>query len=366
MNNKRKQLMIISGGLGSGGLDRVVSNIANYYTANNWSVVILCMLDKPEKIFVDLNEHISVEWANPKSMKLNPVSKYLRVLKWIRFIRKNLKSYLPDAVLCMTFKIGSLAMLAKPKKCSARFTVREISDPKSIARSKFMNWITFSICKKIDSFIFQTDWERKCCPKSIQCKGEVIPNPVNLNVFCDLSEKKEKRIVTMGRLLNKQKRHFVLFDAAKIFLEKHPDYVFEVYGTGPDYEKDVKYLEQLNLTDHVLLKGAVKGVHQIIKNASCFVITSEYEGMSNALLEAFLMGIPCVTSDWPGASEIVSDGTSGLIFKRGNSKQLAEQIDYIISNQTAAKMYSLNAQSQYSKYEINNVMNSYSKVINGK
>lgn len=363
---KKKKLMIISGGLGSGGLDRVVSNIANFYADKGWSVVVLCMLDRPKEIFVDLRSNVDVEWANPKSMKLNAINKYIRVFSWIRFIRKNLLRYSPDAVLCMTFKIGSLAMLAKPRRCHSRFTVREISDPKSVARSPLMNFITFRICRKIDAFIFQTDWERQCCPKYIQNKGTVIPNPVILKTFCDLSIKKENRVVTMGRLLNKQKNHFVLFDAVKEFSNSRQDYLFEIYGTGPDYLEDEKYVQKKSISNLIEFKGAIKNVHEAIKNAACFVITSEYEGMSNALLEAFLMGIPCITSDWPGATEIVTHGVDGLVFKRGDYKQLCSHIEFLIDNPDIALQFSKRAQSLYSKYELTTIMEKYSRVINGE
>lgn len=362
---ENKKLIIITGNLGSGGLERITSNIARRYSKKGWRVRILTLLDMADEPFVDIDESIEIVKFNKfSSRKLDKLSKILLINKWIKFIEDQFNDFVPSNVLCMTLKIASLALKAKKRtKLNFRIVLREISDPKSPSRSQLENHICFKIAKDIDGIIFQTEWEKKCYPKIMQDKGSVIPNPVSVNI---VANRKNKTFVTMGRLCLEQKAQNVLIDAFYKFHQFYPEFKLEIYGEGPDKVKVTEMIKNYGLSDYIILCGARKDVHERISESFAFILTSVYEGLSNALVEAMLIGLPCISSDWPGVEDVIKHNTNGLIFPRGNAEKLCECMKYLVENQYETNTMAENGKNQKEYYSFENVFPKYEKIIEGE
>lgn len=344
--NKKKSLMLVTGGLGSGGLERIVTNVANHYAKKGWNVSILLLLEST--VFRPLEPSIKLYSFN----KSTHSHKWTRMPAWIRFIKRHIKIEHPEIIVAMTFKIGAMVRMACKDK-TARIIVRETNDPQ--IRNKFVNKITDYFVKKCDGIIFQTEWERLCHSKNCQKIGRIIVNPVDIPASASFP--KRKAIVTMGRLV-KQKNHDILIRAFAIVHKKYPDYVLEIYGQGSleDNERLLNVIKEEKIENVVKLMGAHQNVHDCIRDAEMFVLTSEHEGLSNALLEAWLMGIPCITSDWNGASEVITDHINGLIVKKRDISALASAMEYYIEHPEIAEEFTVKAKTFALKYDINCVM----------
>lgn len=354
MNKKtnNKTIMFITGSLGGGGLERIVSNVSNHYAKKGWNVIILLLL-APD-VFYKIDDRIKI--ISMSNKKIN--GRFINVIPWIHFIRKNINTYNPSHIVTMTFKMGSLTRIACRNK-NTRIIVREINDPS--VRSKLMNKITDHYVGKCDGIIFQTEWEKQCHSKKCQKIGKIIVNPVLIPEKA--SEIKNNVIVTTGRLDLKQKSYDELIEAFSIVQKKYPDVTLELYGDGPDADNLKEMVKRLNLEKFVIFKGMQKNVHSKIASASMFVLSTKYEGLSNSLLEAFLMGIPCISSNWNGADEIIDNMKNGLLYDKGNYKQLAECIIYYIENYDIALQFANNAMNNIGKYDINNVIKQWESLI---
>lgn len=353
--------MIVTGSLGAGGIEKVTSRIANYYLDKNYEVVICCLLGGKDKVFIPLDSKIKVIFFESQA---KCKSKLLLAFKWVPFLKKLFSSERPDFVLAMTLKIGALCSLAKGKK-KIRITFRETSDPKSKVRNRCLDKILSFLCKRIDGVIFQTEWEKSCYPKYIQKKGCVIPNPVSVDTYWQ-ENSESKKIVTMGRLTNLQKRHDILIEAFSIFLKNNPNYTLTIYGGGEDKEKDEELIAKLKLKDSIFLAGPRKNVHSQIVDATMFILTSDYEGLSNALAEALLMGIPCISSDWPGCAEIISHGENGFLYKRQDKVELAKLMGEIANNKDLRNTFSLNSKKLKERFDPGATLSRYAEVIEGQ
>ena len=157
----------------------------------------------------------------------------------------------------------------------------------------------------------------------------ILPNPVS--VECERKKKTRKRIVAVGRLAL-QKNHAMLIRAFRRFRQTHPEYTLSIYGSGGEgainpfnQEKPLRRLvAELELQESVFFEGSSTRVHYEIADAEFFVLSSDYEGLSNALLEAMTMGFPCVSTDCEGSTDVIENGVNGLLVPRGDEDALLD------------------------------------------
>ncbi|MCR4769936.1 MAG: glycosyltransferase [Bacteroidaceae bacterium] len=162
----------------------------------------------------------------------------------------------------------------------------------------------------------------------------VIPNPVvaKTEKFELLPiEQRKNVIVSLGRLDIFQKRQDILIKAFAKFLKGHPDYRLELYGDGPDEGKLKELVVMLGLSDSVIFGGITNHSLQILNKAKFFVLSSDFEGIPNALLEAMSIGLPCISTKCrPGGAEyLIQDGVNGLLIEAGNVDALCQSMNKI-------------------------------------
>lgn len=356
------KLLLITGSLGTGGLERISCFVANYFIKKGWDVDILALFEKEDgskKVFNYLEKKVKIHYFTGNFDPLN--NKKKAIFPWIKLIKNTINLVKPDSILCMTFKIGSLAAIAAPRY-REKITVREINDPKASGRSQFSNKITELFCRKIKSVIFQTQWEQSCYGATIRKKGAVIPNPITIN--CDkVGTYQHNTFFTMSRLLIKQKRQDVLIQAFKKAHDLDNTLFLEIYGSGPDKDILDKIINDLNCNAFIKICKPIPNIHDTIINHRGFIITSDYEGMSNALLEAYCLGIPCISSDWPGVNDIITHNLDGMIYKRQDVEELVRYILLIAHSHEKCSEITSNAIKNKVKFETENIMEQYFSII---
>ena len=117
----------------------------------------------------------------------------------------------------------------------------------------------------------------------------IIPNPIGINNLPKRDNEIKNTIVGVGRL-SSQKNFALLINAFFRVEKEFPEYTLEIYGEGDERRVLEDQIEKLGLTAKVALKGAQKGVLEEIKSAKLFVLSSDFEGFPNALLEGMGIG----------------------------------------------------------------------------
>ena len=186
---------------------------------------------------------------------------------------------------------------------------------------KWMYRVTCLVNTLADDIVFQSEYVRQMYSGRIRRHGHVIPNPINLDVKA-ASERKH-RIVTMGRL-NFQKNHRLLIRSFGRFHTDFPDYTLSVYGDGELKDELSALIADLGLQKYVFLEGNRVDVHECIRDAEMFVLSSDFEGLSNALLESMTMGIACISTACEGSMDVIHNGKNGLLVPIGDEEKLAE------------------------------------------
>lgn len=211
--------------------------------------------------------------------------------------------------------------------------------------------------------IFQTEEARDYFSKRIQRHSVVIPNPVKDNLPDADRNNVKKRIVTLGRLVP-QKNHMMLIKAFSLFEVTHGDYELVIYGRGEteDAKKNLlKYIEALGAKNRVTIKDPIDNVHDDIKGSAMFVLSSDYEGVSNALLECLAMGLPCISTDCPcgGSRMLIKDGDNGLLVPVGDAEELCKAMERMADDKVFADRCGNNAKKIKQIYGVKKIMGRY-------
>ena len=125
---------------------------------------------------------------------------------------------------------------------------------------------------------------------NLESRVSVIPNPITFrnDVSSDLNSKK---IISVGRL-TLPKSFSSLIRAFRLVANEHPDWILEIYGEGVQRQELQDVIERLDLSNNVYLKGYTSQVQQKMLEASCFVMSSKFEGFGLVLIEAMQCGLP--------------------------------------------------------------------------
>lgn len=351
-NKNTKKIAFIIGSMGGGGAERVISILANSYAEKGWKVDIIMLLH--DCCCYNLNNAI-----NLKPICNENKSRIRQLPIWIRSIRNYVTENKPYIIVSFVARINIITILSciGLDQC---IIVSERNDPKLDGRSILVRIATHLLYPFADCVIFQTQWARSCFSSRIQKQSKIIPNPIHVTV--DASQTKKKKIVAVGRLA-KQKNHVMLINAFKKVYERYPDYKLYIYGEGDLRETLTEQVQQLNLEESVFLPGKVSNVHEEIKDAEFFVLSSNYEGLSNALLEAMMMGLPCISTDCAGSNEVIENEKNGLLVPVGDTNKLAKAMKRLIDDKNLAEKLGKNAKLSSKQYSAEKVIDKWEKVI---
>lgn len=219
----------------------------------------------------------------------------------------------------------------------AKIIVSERNDPRNFQGKAIIKVASRFLMRRADGFVFQTK-DASDFYKRFQNKSTVIPNPVAdvpmIRQRLSNAERK-KRIVTAGRLVP-QKNHEMLIHAFSMVSKDYPDYCLMIFGEGNLKESLESLAVRLGVQDRVFFPGSVNDVHEQIIDAELFVLSSDFEGMPNALMEAMAMGLTSISTDCPcgGPRDMIEDGVNGYLIPVGDQEACARAIRAALSDKT--------------------------------
>ena len=282
----------------------------------------------------------------------------------IKKVRDICKEWKPDVVISFYNDLCALTALAITG-LHIPLIYSERNDP-SRTNQRWIDRLYRKIVEHMaDKIVFQTAGAQRCYPKSVQEKSTVILNPVNTNGFpshdfsCEKSE-----IVSVGRL-EVQKNQKLLIDAFELIASDFPEYQLTIYGEGSLRKELEEYIKAKGLQERVFVPGTKKNIQEHIKDASLFVLSSDYEGIPNALIEAMAIGIPCVSTDCSpgGARELIEDGVNGLIVPCGDVSKLSDAMSMMLSRKACAKGYGIEALKIRNKTDVMKISEDWLRYI---
>ncbi len=156
-------------------------------------------------------------------------------------------------------------------------------------------------------------------PDSVRKHCTILPNPIQIS--CVRSIETKHRIVNTARLTPQKNQALLIRAFAELYKNK-PQYTLSIYGEGQSENDLRKLISEKGLESSVILEGRSSHVQDDISDAEIFVLSSDFEGLSNALLEAMMMGFPCISTDCEGATDIIQNEKNGSLIPRGDEDAL--------------------------------------------
>lgn len=313
------KILVVTPGLSGGGAERVACILANALASYGHDVVVAPVYsDRPEyhldsslRVLSCVSGMSGIRGLIDRSNRIKHVLKVERPTVALSFV-------IPEMVYSET--------IFQPVVQTLR------NDPWNEGASKAHKALRDLAFNKAAKVVFQTDGSIEYFTKPIRAKGTVLPNPLNVSClpkWCGNTGSRE--FIAVARL-EQQKNYPMLIEAFAFFSETHPGYTLSIYGEGSQRVELEALIGRLNMGGSVFLRGRSKQVHSCMASAACFVMSSDYEGVSNSMLEALCIGMPCVVTDHSpgGAREYINNGENGLLTKVGDSQDMARALARIV------------------------------------
>lgn len=346
------KIIFVVANMVGGGTERVISLIANYLS--NTGNEIQLLLTAGNKIEYSLKPEIEIiSLGDVTSGKL--VKRVKRLHNMRSYFKKN-----RQAIICSFGVETNLFAVLSSLGLKNKLLISERNDPNKCNYKKLRNIIYHFA----DGLICQTEDAVKCFPLNIQKKTNVIVNPINPQLPEVYMGERKKEICAVGRL-TLQKNYKLLLSSFAIFHKNNSEYILKIFGKGELEEELKREAVKLKIQDSVIFMGFVKEVEKHIRECSLYVLSSDYEGMSNSLMEAMGMGLPVISTDCPigGSRMCIENGVNGFLVPLNDAEEMAQTMRIILENKSLSLRISQQASFVKNKFSVENICKQWLDVI---
>ncbi len=358
MNDKKKYAIVIPS-LSMGGAERVASELANEMIKRNIDVQFV-LLDNDD-VYYKLDKRIDVTFIDYDKNK-NKISRNCFRIKKIRHF---LKENSIDIVISFLTSANFMSILST-MNTKIKVFVSERSNPNVDRKS--IKIIRNILYRMADGCVFQTKEALNIFKGKIRKRSVVIENPIKKGLPQWIDVKKHNEDIVIACRLEKSKNIPMLLDAFSTVKDYNNNCKLLIFGDGPEKYNIQKLVDEKHLRKNVLLMGKDVNWHKKAVNSTVFVLSSDYEGMSNSLLEALSMGMPVVSTDHPigGARALIEDKKNGFLVPIKDSEKMSKRIIEIMDSKKLQINFSKEAIKVNEKLSVERIADKWLDFVNNK
>ena len=358
------KITFVTSTLTSGGAERVISLLANNFAERGYEV-----------------EMIALTSISPDYYTLNPKVRFIHadkvskggLLGELWWFRKHIKKEQPNVVIAFMEAVYEFVLFAL-LGTKVPVISSERKDPATLGPlRKFLRWM---LLPTATAHVVQTQQIKQYYNQRIQKKTHIIYNPVNERVFetshdndddndnpeLKIKDERLNRIISVGRLYPQKNQKMMIEAFAKI-APKFPEWSLVIYGEGHQRKALELLVERLKVKDRVLLPGRCETVIEEVAKSKVFCLSSDYEGMSNAMIEALCVGTPVISTKVSGTDELIHNGENGLLVDIGDTDGLAQAFEKLLSNQELREQLGKEGQKLATQFKTDTIVDQWENLV---
>ena len=346
----------------TGGAQRVMKNLVTYLIDKDYSVILVNDFDIGYKDSFYIPNKVKRVYLRKNNIG-NPITKNIERIVALRELVKREK---PDIILSFLGAPNIRAVLATVG-IGIKKVISVRNDPKyEYGKSVISNLVVNLLFEQVDGCVFQTDDAKSYFSKKLQCKSRVILNPVDKVFFNTKRNEHCQGIVTFGRL-EIQKNHKLLIQAYSNLFKKDKNIEeLYIYGEGSLRGELKKFIYNNKLQNKVHLLGKVSNVAEILSKSKLFVLSSDFEGLPNALMEAMACGAPVISTDCPcgGPKMLIKNTNEGVLVRCNDVKDLEDAIGRVVYDKETLERMSIGARERAKSFEPSKIFSEWEEYLN--
>ncbi len=400
---KNIEIVFVIGNYKNGGVAMRATNLANSFSLKGYKCTLLVTGEVAENTFFNINNNVEIialdeyfkTHSSDLSIKTNlkrrmkiigflkllryitkyfPITdKYIKfIVKWLRYSEKlssylvlNSKSIYIAFGLSYFINLYFAAFFTKVKLIYAERNAPEVEYPRDCKeRNVYLHYV-----KKAKKIIVQTK-NAADFYKNIFDNMVVINNPIKPNLPKRYTGERKKVVVNFCRI-SQQKNLSLLINVFIKFHQKYPDYKLELYGnTVTEQENELKtelqaFVDEHGASNYIKILPPCADVHKKIIDYTMFISSSDFEGLSNSMLEAMAIGLPCICTDClgGGAREVINDGVNGILIPINNEEALYKAMCNLADDIDLQENLSANAAKINETHSVEKISDKWIKII---
>lgn len=345
-----KKIVFVTDTMTSGGAERVISLLSNIL-CDNYSVEIVCLRKK--LVHYVLNNKIRLTFAEDYTN--NWVSR-------ICWLRKYLSG--DSVVIAFMVKVYCIVLISQ-LFTKTKIICSERNDP--YKTNFFWKVLRGILIYRTNALVVQTNYIKNYFPTTIKRKTYVIYNPLSLEQCGNnLWNCSRRSVLAVGRI-DRQKNYLLMLNAFIKFHRQFPSFVLNIWGNrGHDeQEEDIyRFIKDNKAENFIKINGCSDDVSKEYDKAYMFLMSSNYEGFSNSLMEAFCSGVPIVSTKVSGAIDIIKSGENGFLVNIGDEDSFYKAMKTLASDYMLAEKFSYEGIKSRGLFSINCISKEWESLIN--
>lgn len=342
MSENRKCICLITPSIETGGAERVMTQLATYFSKEKNVEVHLLLFVQAER-FYKVPDKVTIYEPD---FNYREYSRPVFTIKSMTYLRSILKKLKPDVTLSFGGRYNSFVLLSA---LGLRIPVY-ISDRSkpSISYGFFLDILNRFVYRQAAGIISQTSIAGEMIYQRTRHKNiKVIGNPIRT---IKGQPQPEKIILNVGRFIPSKKQKLLL----DVFARINPDdWKLLFVGNGKTFQAVKQKAKKLGIGEKVIFASQQNNVDDYYNRASIFAFTSVSEGFPNALGEALNTPLPCISFDCEaGPRELIDDGINGFLVPLGDIKQYEKKLRLLIEDDALRNRFRQAAKEKMKQFSL--------------
>ncbi len=361
MSNDRKKICLVIPSLQAGGMERVMSELAGYFALKKDVELHLVLFGITREMFYSIPDSISV---HKPSFRFNNKQRIISTIKTLYFLRRKIKQINPDSILSFGEYWNNFFLISTLGLKHHKYISDRSQPDKSLGRlhDLLRQWLY----PKATGLILQTEKAKEIYLENNRHDNiAVIGNPIREFKNTNLTNKKEKIVLMVGRLIKSKNQDKLIEIFAKA---NQPDWKLMFVGYDhlkqQNMERLKKLAKELQVDDRVIFTGKQDNIEEIYLKSSIFAFTSSSEGFPNVIGEAMAAGLPVVAFDCvAGPSEMIRNGQNGFLVPLFDSSEFETKLTLLIKDENLREKLGVNAQENIKEFSKKRICETFYEFI---